>query len=142
MRLLLLLLAFWLPAWSLPVAAQAGGPDLLASAPEWKRSAWKKHGSVKRDRAIHRGSGASLRIRAEKANDIRLVKPVEVRAGRFYRFSAWVKTEAVTGETPKKEVDYYQINTQSPAGGWLLLLAAIVVAVALFAVVKRTAGRG
>jgi len=47
--------------------------------------------------------------------------------------------EPVVEENP--EVEPYQINTSSPLSGWIILLLACVLAVGVFAVVKRS-GKG
>ena len=74
--------------------------NLLDSAPGWERFTWKKHGrmSMTFDDGVHSGSDASYRISTNKKNDLRFTKKIKVYAGRFYRFSAKVKTKDVKGD--------------------------------------------
>ena len=80
-----------------PSAASGTGQSLVDEGSTWERSAWRDHGSIDTDKNVHRGDGSSVRIQATRANDIRYRTPVTARAGRFYRFSAWIRTSDVTG---------------------------------------------
>jgi len=72
--------------------------NLLDLSPEWERFAWKKHGRMTFDKGVHSGSHSSYQAATNKKNDLRFTKKIKVYAGRYYRFSAMVKTEDVKGE--------------------------------------------
>jgi len=72
--------------------------NLLDVTPEWERFTWKKHGRMTFEKGVHSGSDSSYRIFTHKKNDLRFTKKIKVYAGRYYRFSAKVKTENVKGD--------------------------------------------
>ncbi len=58
---------------------------------------WKKHGQFKVDKRLSHDSASSFRLHASRPNDLRRQVTVPVYAGRYYRFSAWIKTHQVKG---------------------------------------------
>lgn len=72
--------------------------NLLDIAPEWERFTWKKHGRMTFEKGVHSGSSSSYRIFTNKKNDLRFTKKIKIYAGRYYRFSAKVKTEDIKGD--------------------------------------------
>lgn len=79
-------------------AEQVRQGNLLDSAQQWERFAWKKNGRMTFESGVHSGSNSSYRIFTNKKNDLRFVKKIKVYAGRYYRFSAKIKTKNVKGD--------------------------------------------
>lgn len=110
-----------------PMPAQAFQTDeQMASVLTYVRNSWGN-----RAPAVTPEQVAALRGEVGKpALTVADLIPVEPAA---------TDAEPVVEEKP--EVEPYQINTSSPLSGWLVLLVAAVLAVAVFAVVKRR-GKG
>ena len=95
---LFILIVVWAVLGSAQSAAGKEVRHLLDEDSAWEHSAWRNHGTVSADHAEHRGDGSSIRIDATRTNDIRYRAPAQVRAGYYYRFSAWIRTADVAGE--------------------------------------------
>lgn len=79
-------------------APSPAAKDLPVKGGGWQRVSWKSHGEAEAGVAVDGGSGTAFRLYDDDWNDIRLVRRVRVKAGRFYRFSARIRTEDVIGK--------------------------------------------
>jgi len=86
------LFAVWFATTTEPPVRQG---NLLGGRSGWFRQSWQPSGKVTWDSSIHHGPGPSIRITAAEPNDLGYGQRITVYPGRFYRFTAWVKTREV-----------------------------------------------
>ncbi len=71
--------------------------NLLENLDEWESSSWNEEATIALDNELTLDANPSWRLNTEVGNDLRLTKAIQVYAGRYYRFSAKIKTEKVSG---------------------------------------------
>ncbi len=94
--LLLMLLCLFLLSGCEKAPQTRDGNLFDQSGPGIRRS-WKPQGTLTLENQGRQAGEPSIKISTEEANDIRHLRTISVFKGHFYRFSAWVKTEAVKG---------------------------------------------
>lgn len=71
--------------------------NLLDNEQPWQTSAWRDNAAMELDPSRGLGGQPSWRLSSRVENDLRVSKRIPVEAGRYYRFSAAIKTEGVSG---------------------------------------------